>query len=312
VRIRPRYGWADLVLPEDRIAVLGEICAQIRHHERVFDGWGFGRRIAHGRGLSALFSGPSGTGKTLAAEVIAGQAGLDLYKVDLAGVVSKYIGETERNLARIFSEAHNSNAILFFDEADALFGKRSEVTDAHDRYANIETSYLLQRMEDYDGVVVLATNLRQNLDEAFTRRIRFLVDFPFPSESSRRQIWQSHLPPEAPLAPDIDCARAGPALRGVRRRDQERGAERSVPGRAGGSPDRRPAPAARPASRVREGRQGLDRAAGTAPGGPAMSDGFPKQAEDPARSLRGVRPQPAAAGRRLPVQPAATEPAIVR
>jgi hypothetical protein len=206
VRVRPRYGWADLVLPEDRIALLGEICAQIRHHERVFDGWGFGRRIAHGRGLSALFSGPSGTGKTLAAEVIAGQAGLDLYKVDLAGVVSKYIGETERNLARIFSEAQNSNAILFFDEADALFGKRSEVSDAHDRYANIETSYLLQRMEDYDGVVVLATNLRQNLDEAFTRRIRFLVDFPFPDESSRRQIWQSHLPPEAPLAPDIDCA----------------------------------------------------------------------------------------------------------
>jgi ATPase family associated with various cellular activities (AAA) len=206
VKVRPRYGWDDLILPGDRLALLGEVCAQIRHHDQVFGDWGFGRRVAHGRGLSALFSGPPGTGKTLAAEVMAGQAGLDLYKVDLAGVVSKYIGETERNLARVFDEAQNCHAILFFDEADALFGKRTEVSDAHDRYANIEISYLLQRMEDFDGVVVLATNLRQNLDEAFTRRIRFLVDFPFPDALHREQIWRTHLPASAPLADDIDCA----------------------------------------------------------------------------------------------------------
>jgi AAA+ superfamily predicted ATPase len=200
-----RHGWADLVLPEPRLVVLREICAQVRHHHRVIEEWGFGRRLGHGTGLSALFSGPPGTGKTLAAQVLAREVGLDLYRVDLARVVSKYIGETEKNLSRVFDEAETSNAVLFFDEADALFGKRSEVSDAHDRYANIEISYLLQRMEDYQGVVVLATNLRQNLDEAFTRRIRFLVDFPFPDESQRRRIWQTHFPPCAPVAPEVDC-----------------------------------------------------------------------------------------------------------
>jgi len=143
----------------------------------------------------------------MAAEVLANELDVDLYKVDLAGVVSKYIGETEQNLARIFAEARTGNAILFFDEADALFGKRTEVSDAHDRYANIETSYLLQQMEEYEGVVVLATNLRQNIDDAFTRRIRFVVEFPFPSSEDRRRIWQTLFPPGAPLSSDVDFTR---------------------------------------------------------------------------------------------------------
>ena len=204
VAIRPACGWDDLVLPADRIELLRDIAAQVRHHRQVFDGWGFGGRGSRGTGLSALFGGPPGTGKTMAAEVLAGDLGLDLYKVDLAGIVSKYIGETEKNLRRVFTEARTSNAILFFDEADALFGKRTEVSDAHDRYANIETSFLLQQMEEYDGVVVLATNLRQNLDEAFTRRIRFIVEFPFPDVDSRARIWRGHFPARAPIAPDVD------------------------------------------------------------------------------------------------------------
>lgn len=204
VAIRPACGWDDLVLPADRIEQLRDICAQVRHHDQVFGTWGFGARGNRGTGLTALFGGPPGTGKTMAAEVLAGDLGLDLYMVDLSGVVSKYVGETEKNLRRIFTEARSGNAILFFDEADALFGKRTEVSDAHDRYANIETSYLLQQMEQYDGVVLLATNLRQNLDDAFTRRIRFIVEFPFPDAGSRAQIWRTHFPPAAPVAPDID------------------------------------------------------------------------------------------------------------
>jgi SpoVK/Ycf46/Vps4 family AAA+-type ATPase len=157
-----------------------------------------------GKGMLALFAGPSGTGKTMAADVLAGALGLDLYRIDLSGVVSKYIGETEKNLSSIFDEAEMSNAILFFDEADALFGKRSEVKDAHDRYANIETAYLLQRMEEYSGAVFLATNLKMNLDEAFTRRLHMVVDFPLPGEVERRRIWQSTFPDAAPLEPDVD------------------------------------------------------------------------------------------------------------
>jgi SpoVK/Ycf46/Vps4 family AAA+-type ATPase len=202
--VEPRAGWEDLVLPPDRVAQVHEICTQVRRQHEVFDEWGFGARMSRARGVSALFSGPPGTGKTLATEVIAGELGLDLYKVDLSGVVSKYIGETEKNLERIFAEAEAGNSILFFDEADALFGKRTKVSDAHDRYANIETSYLLQRMEAYDGVVVLATNLRENMDEAFTRRIRFIVDFPFPDAESRRRIWARHVPGEAPVDPELD------------------------------------------------------------------------------------------------------------
>lgn len=204
LKIEPAYDWEDLVLREDKLTQLKEICSQVKHRYRVFDEWGFGRKLSHGKGLSILFWGPSGTGKTMGAEVISHELRLDLYKIDLSGVVSKYIGETEKNLARVFREAQTSNAILFFDEADALFGKRTEVSDAHDRYANIETSYLLQKMEEYEGVVILATNLRENMDEAFTRRIRFIVEFPFPDEPSRLRIWQTHFPKEAPVSAEID------------------------------------------------------------------------------------------------------------
>jgi MoxR-like ATPase len=203
-KIEPRYGWSDIVLPEDKLAQLREICDQFRHHYKVFCTWDFGKKLSRGKGLSALFTGPSGTGKTMAAEVLAHDLELDLYKVDLSGVVSKYIGETEKNLSRIFAEAETSNAILFFDEADALFGKRIEVSDAHDRYANIEACYLLQKMEEYEGVLILASNLRENMDEAFTRRIRFVVEFPFPNEPSRLQIWKTHFPREAPVSDNID------------------------------------------------------------------------------------------------------------
>lgn len=203
-KVEPVYDWDDIILPEDKLAQLREICGQVRHRYRVFTQWGFGRKLSRGSGLSAIFTGPPGTGKTMAAEVIAGDLELDLYKVDLSRVVSKYIGETEKNLSRIFTEAEDSNAILFFDEADALFGKRTEITDAHDRYANIETSYLLQKMEEYEGVVILASNLRENIDDAFLRRIRFVVEFPFPSAASRLRIWQRHFPAEAPVKATVD------------------------------------------------------------------------------------------------------------
>jgi SpoVK/Ycf46/Vps4 family AAA+-type ATPase len=166
--------------------------------------WGFNRRISLGKGLTALFAGPPGTGKTMAAEVIAGELGLDLFTIDLSSVVSKYIGETEKNLERIFTAAAEADAILFFDEADALFGKRSEVRDAHDRYANVEIAYLLQRMERYEGLAILATNLSRHLDEAFSRRLQFVVEFPFPGEAERERIWQRCFPPEAPRSPAVD------------------------------------------------------------------------------------------------------------
>jgi cytidylate kinase len=212
VKIEPHYHWDDLVLPLDKRERLRELCDQVVHRHRVFGDWGFGRKLGHGRGISALFAGPSGTGKTMAAEVIAHELQLDLYKIDLSGVVNKYIGETEKNLAKIFHEAEASNAILFFDEADALFGKRTRISDAHDRYANIETSYLLQRMEAYEGVVILATNLRENMDEAFTRRIKFIIDFPFPDVASRKLIWQTHFPREAPMSGDVDFDRLSQQL----------------------------------------------------------------------------------------------------
>ena len=203
IKIKPRYSWKDIVLPEDKIAQLKEICNQVNNRYRVFGEWGFDQKLSYGKGLSVLFSGTPGTGKTMAAEVIAHELQLDLYKIDLSGVVSKYIGETEKNLSKIFHEAETSNAILFFDEADALFGKRTQVSDAHDRYANIETSYLLQKMEEYEGMVILATNLRENMDEAFTRRIRFIVEFPFPDAASRLEIWKTHFPGEAPVSEGI-------------------------------------------------------------------------------------------------------------
>ncbi len=204
--IAPRYTWSDLILPQDQVAMLHEIVAAIRGRAQVLEEWGLGRKLAAGRGVTILFSGQPGTGKTMAAEVIAAELGLDLYKIDLSSVVSKYIGETEKNLERIFNEAESSNAILFFDEADALFGKRSEVHDAHDRYANIEISYLLQRMEAYDGVTILATNLGANLDEAFTRRLQFAVDFPFPDEADRLRIWQTLFPADIPIESELDLA----------------------------------------------------------------------------------------------------------
>ncbi len=203
-QIRPRYDWADIILPPDQLTLLREIVKTVQGRSIVLEGWGLGQKLASGRGVTILFSGPPGTGKTMAAEVIARNLGLDLYKIDLSTLVSKYIGETEKNLERIFSEAERSNAILFFDEADALFGKRSEVRDSHDRYANIEISYLLQRMEAYSGVTILATNLRANLDEAFTRRLQFAVAFPFPDQADRSRIWQTLFPPTLPRHPNVD------------------------------------------------------------------------------------------------------------
>lgn len=203
-QIRPVYTWDDIVLPEDRLEQLRDIVNHARYRALVFDTWGFGRKLSHGKGLNILFSGPSGTGKTMAAEIMAGDLGLHLYKIDLARVVSKYIGETEKNLSAIFTEAETSNAILFFDEADAIFGRRSEVHDAHDRYANIETSYLLQKMEEYEGITILATNFKRNMDEAFVRRIQYAVDFPFPEKHHRHDIWRKSWPAELPLSADID------------------------------------------------------------------------------------------------------------
>lgn len=203
-KITPHYTWDDIILPDDRLEMLREICNQVKHRARVYDEWGFDRKLALGKGLNVLFFGTSGTGKTMAAEIIANELGLDLYKIDLSSVISKYIGETEKNLAHIFAEAETSNAILFFDEADAIFGKRSEVRDSHDRYANIEISYLLQRMEEYDGVVILATNLARNMDDAFVRRMHFAVDFPFPEAEQRRQIWEQIWPVETPVGDDLD------------------------------------------------------------------------------------------------------------
>lgn len=203
-KLSPLYVWSDLVLPADSISQLKEICRQARHQHVVYDDWGFGRKLSLGKGLSALFSGPPGTGKTMAVEVIANDLGLELYKIDLSQVVSKYIGETEKSIDRLFAEARAGNAILFFDECDALFGKRTTVQDAHDRYANIEVAYLLQKLDEHDGVCILATNLRQNLDVAFTRRLGFIVDFPFPDEESRRRLWQSIWPAKLPRSKDLD------------------------------------------------------------------------------------------------------------
>lgn len=203
-KITPRYTWDDIVLPPDRLEQLREICNCVKHRALIYDEWGFDRKLSLGKGLNALFAGPSGTGKTMAAEIIANELSLDLYKIDLSTVVSKYIGETEKNLASIFAEAETSNAILFFDEADALFGKRSEIKDSHDRYANIEISYLLQRMEEYEGITILATNLRKNMDDAFVRRMAFTVHFPFPEEEDRLRIWEGIWPPETPRANDLD------------------------------------------------------------------------------------------------------------
>jgi SpoVK/Ycf46/Vps4 family AAA+-type ATPase len=201
--IEPRRTWDDLVLPGALAARLRELVAQVGGRPVVYDEWGFGASLGRAHGITALFAGPSGTGKTLAAEVVAGALGIDLQRIDLAGVVDKYIGETEKHLRTVFDAAEHSGALLFFDEADALFGKRTDVRDSHDRYANIEVDYLLQRMENYPGLAVLATNRKAALDPAFLRRLRFVLDFPFPDAASRRRIWEATLPAAAPTD-DLD------------------------------------------------------------------------------------------------------------
>ncbi|WP_227814764.1 ATP-binding protein [Nitrogeniibacter aestuarii] len=205
-RIMPRAGWADLVLPPSQRRTLEQIVVHYRQRIRVLHDWGFARRSERGLGLATLFAGESGTGKTLAAEVLAHELRLPLYRIDLSSVISKYIGETEKNLRKVFDAAEDVGAILLFDEADALFGKRSEVKDSHDRYANIEVSYLLQRMECYRGLAVLTTNHRAALDAAFSRRLRFVVQFPFPDASQREAIWRGIFPKETPTQ-GLDYAR---------------------------------------------------------------------------------------------------------
>lgn len=202
-RIPAAATWGDLVLPEPPQLLLREVMAHVRQRTRVYDTWGFSQKGSRGLGISALFAGASGTGKTMAAEVLADELRLDLYRIDLSAVVSKYIGETEKNLRRVFDAAEEGGAILFFDEADALFGKRSEVKDSHDRYANIEVSYLLQRMEAYRGLAILATNLKNALDTAFLRRIRFIIQFPFPDAVARAEIWRRIFPADTPVV-DLD------------------------------------------------------------------------------------------------------------
>jgi hypothetical protein len=207
-RLVPKAGWDDIVLSSEARRLLGGIADQVRARSHVYDEWGFRRRMSRGLGITALFAGESGTGKTMAAEVLANELRLNLYRIDLSAVVSKYIGETEKNLREVFDAAEDGGAILFFDEADALFGKRSEVKDSHDRYANIEVNYLLQRMEAFEGLAILATNLRNALDRAFLRRLRFVVTFPFPGAEERAEIWRRVFPGETPLR-DLDFARLG-------------------------------------------------------------------------------------------------------
>lgn len=197
-RLEPVAGWDDLILPPAQMEILHAIAAQVRQRSKVYETWGFADTNRRGLGLAALFSGPSGAGKTLAGEVLARELELDLYRIDPSAVVSKYIGDTERNLRRLFDAAERSGAILLFDEADSLFGKRSEVRDSHDRYANLEVSYLLQRIEAYRGLAILTSNFEKSLDSAFLRRLRFVVPFPFPASGERRRIWERAFPPPAP------------------------------------------------------------------------------------------------------------------
>jgi ATP-dependent 26S proteasome regulatory subunit len=205
-RIVPRSSWDDLVLPETQKQTLRQLASQSRHRMQVYEQWGFAGRGRRGLGISALFSGSSGTGKTLAAEVLATELKLDLYRIDLSSVVSKYIGETEKNLKQVFDAAESGGVLLLFDEADALFGKRAEVKDSHDRYANIEVGYLLQRMESFQGLAILTTNAKSALDKAFQRRLRFSVDFPFPDSTQREAIWSRAFPSQTPTS-GLDSAR---------------------------------------------------------------------------------------------------------
>ena len=206
-RIDAKADWDQLVLPPAQNALLHQITDQVAYRNRVYEDWGFREQMNRGLGINALFAGESGTGKTMAAEVIANELKLDLFRIDISAVVSKYIGETEKNLRKLFDAAEDSGAILFFDEADALFGKRSEVKDSHDRYANIEINYLLQRMESYRGLAILATNMKSALDKAFVRRLRFIVDFPFPDVEQRKEIWGKVFPSNTPIDDSLDLSR---------------------------------------------------------------------------------------------------------
>ncbi|MEM8932888.1 MAG: ATP-binding protein, partial [Acidobacteriota bacterium] len=207
-RIVPRVGMDDLVLPDPHKHLLRQITVHVRQRRQVYEEWGFGGEDGRGQGITALFAGSSGTGKTMAAEVLAAELDLDLYRIDLSAVVSKYIGETEKNLRKIFDAAETGGAILLFDEADALFGKRSDVKDSHDRHANVEVSYLLQRMEAYRGLAILTTNIKSALDKAFLRRLRFIVNFPYPNAEQRAEIWRRVFPPGVPTE-DLDYGRLG-------------------------------------------------------------------------------------------------------
>ena len=202
--IYARHTWDQLVLGQQEKEMLRMACDQVRYQHVVYDKWGFDKRLAYGKGVSMLFAGPPGTGKTMAAQVVASDLGIEMYKVDLSQVVSKYIGETEKNLNQVFNEAKKSNVILFFDETDAILGKRTEVKDSHDKNANLETAYLLQKMEEYDGITVMTTNYKENIDSAFFRRISYVIHFSFPDEKARRAIWKGIFPQETPLGEDVD------------------------------------------------------------------------------------------------------------
>ena len=202
--IKSVYTWDDLVIDEKERRHLQMICDQVRYRGVVGEEWGFYQKTAYGRGICAMFYGQPGTGKTMAAQVIANELGLELYRIDLSQMVSKYIGETQKNVTKLFERAKNTNAILFFDEADSLFSKRSEVKDFHDKNANAETAHLLQKLEDYEGITILATNYAQNIDDAFKRRIRFMVNFVFPDAPVRRRLWKTILPDGVPTEETLD------------------------------------------------------------------------------------------------------------
>lgn len=205
-RVRPAFGWDDVVMPPEQKQLLQHACSHIKFRHRVYYDWGFENKVTYGRGLSILFAGAPGTGKTMCAQVIANELNMELYKINISQIVSKYIGETEKNLQAVFTEAKRSNCVLFFDECDAIFGKRSEVKDAHDRNANVEVAYLLQQIEEHDGVCIMATNLIGNIDAAFMRRITYVAHFPFPDAKMREEIYRRTIPAKAPLSDDIDWA----------------------------------------------------------------------------------------------------------
>lgn len=243
-RVRPAFHWDDVVMPEDQKKLLQHACGHIKFQHQVYYGWGFDRKIAYGRGLSILFAGAPGTGKTMCAQVIANELNMEMYKINISQIVSKYIGETEKNLQAVFTEAKRSNCVLFFDECDALFGKRSEVKDAHDRNANVEVAYLLQQIEEYDGVCILATNLIGNIDEAFMRRITYVVRFPFPDAAMREEIYRRTIPQQAPPVRRHRLGLSGGEVRAVRRTHQEYRPLRRLSGGPGGAEHRNVPPAA--------------------------------------------------------------------